>query len=45
LQASDNTARNIAPTVTMDPNVQAQGSNISDSDLQTAVEDAVAKMM
>jgi hypothetical protein len=45
LAAPDNTARNLAPTVTMDPNVQAQGGNISDTDLQAAVEDAVNKTM
>jgi hypothetical protein len=43
LAAPDNTARNIAPTVTMDPNVQAQGADISDADLQTATETAVNK--
>jgi hypothetical protein len=43
LAAPDNTARNIAPTVVMDPTVQAQGDKISDADLQTAVEIAVNK--
>ena len=43
--APDVTARNVAPMVTMDSNVQAQGSAISDADLQTAVETAVNKVL
>ena len=38
-------ANAVAPMVTMDPNVQAQGADISDPDLQTAVENAVNKII
>jgi hypothetical protein len=41
----ESVAANIAPTVVMDDNVQAEGAAISDKDLQTAVEIAVNKLM
>src|SRR5215472_5690634 len=43
--APDAAAAGIAPTVTMDGIVQEQGTAITDTDLQTAVENAVNKML
>ena len=45
VQSPDSAAAAVTPIVVMDPNVQAQGSAISDADLQTAVETALNKMM
>jgi hypothetical protein len=45
MNAPDTAAANVTPTVVMDPNVQAEGSAISDTDLQTAVETAVNKLL
>jgi hypothetical protein len=45
MQNPDGTASNIAPAVVMDPNVQEQGSAISDPDLQSATETAVNKLL
>lgn len=45
MSAPDIAAAAIAPVVVMDPNVQSQGSAISDPDLQTATETALNKMM
>lgn len=45
LVAADAAAVTVAPTVVMDPNVQAQGPGITDKDLQTAVETAWNKVM
>jgi len=45
MQAPDVSANAIAPTVVMDPNVQAQGAAITDAELQTAVENAANKLI
>jgi hypothetical protein len=45
MSAPDTAANVIAPTVTMDPNVQASGADITDAALQTAVETAVNKFI
>jgi hypothetical protein len=45
MAAPDVAASTIAPTVTMDANVQEQGAAIPDAELQTAVEAAVSKLL
>ena len=41
----DSTATQLQPVVVMDDTVQAQGAAISDTDLQTAVEYAIQKLI
>lgn len=45
VQQPDSAAASIMPSVVMDPNVQSQGSAITDPDLQTATETALNRMM
>jgi hypothetical protein len=45
MQAPNNMAQSYAPPVVMDTAVQTQGSAISDTDLQSAVETTVNKML
>ena len=45
IQNPDMTAQNIQPNVVMQDQVQAQGTNITDADLQTATETALQAML
>jgi hypothetical protein len=45
LNAPDTAANSVTPTVVMDPAVQDKGTAILDKDLQSAVENAVNKLM
>lgn len=45
MQTPDAVAGSIAPSVVMDPNVQAAGSAITDAALQTAVEATINKIV
>lgn len=45
MQQPDQTAQQIQPNVVMQDAVQAAGANISDADLQTAVETTVNKLL
>jgi hypothetical protein len=44
-QMPDTTAQDVQPSAVMDPKVQTAGSAVSDSDLQSAVEASVAKII
>jgi hypothetical protein len=45
MQAPDSAAMQVQPTVVMDPQVQTDGSTITDAALQTAVETSINKML